>query len=138
MFTAFPHLNWTAVAVATLASFVLGALWFTVLFGKPYARALGRAHVPGQKPGMLFIAGPFACGLATTVASAVLIKALKLESVGQALAFGAVVGLGYLAATTVNTAINPNMPRPLFYGLISGSYFFVSGVVASVILVGMN
>jgi hypothetical protein len=50
-------------------------------------------------------------------------------------AFGAIVGAGYLAATTINVAINPNIPRPLFYGLISGSYFFLSSVIASVILV---
>jgi hypothetical protein len=138
MSTAFPDLNWAAVAVATVASFVLGALWFTVLFGKPYARALGRDHVPGQKPGPLFIVGPFVCGLVTTIASAILAKLLKLEGVGEALAFGAVVGLGYLAATSVNTAINPNMPRPLFYGLVSGGYFLVSGMVVSVILVAMK
>ena len=54
------------------------------------------------------------------------------------MAFGATVGFGYLAATTVNTAINPNIPRPLFYGLISGSYFLLSSVVVAVILVAMR
>jgi hypothetical protein len=43
-----------------------------------------------------------------------------------------------LAATTVNTAINPNIPRPLLYGLISGTYFVLSSIAVSVIVVAMQ
>lgn len=133
-----PGLNWMAIAAATVASFVMGGLWFTVLFGKAYAAALGRQHDPQAKPAPIFLIGPLVCGLVTTVASAMLMRALQIQSVGDALAFGAVVGFGYLASTTVNTAINPNMPRPLFYGLISGSYFLLSGLVVSVVLVALQ
>ncbi len=137
LLNALSGLNWTAIAMATVASFVLGGLWFTVLFGKAYALALGRQDEPPAKPAPLFIAGPLVCGLVTTIASAILVQALHVQSLAEALAFGAIVGVGYLAATTVNTAINPNMPRPLFYGLISGGYFVLSGLVVSLILVGM-
>ena len=122
----------------TAASSVLGGLWFAVLFAKPYAVALGRRDEPKTKPGPIFMVGPLVCGLVTTIASAILVKALKIESVVDAVTFGAVVGIGYLASTTVNTAINPNIPRPLFYGLISGSYFALSGLIVSMILVAMK
>lgn len=116
-----------AIAAATVVSLVLGGLWFTMLFGKAYAATLGRPHVPQAKPAAIFLIGPFVCGFMTTLASAVLIRALQIQSVGDALAFGAVVGFGYLASTTVNTAIKPNMPRPLFYGPVRGSYFLLAG-----------
>ena len=135
MFHVITQLNWVAIAIAAVASFVLGGLWFTVLFGKAYAVALGRRGEPPTKPAPIFIVGPFVCGLVTTIATAILVRALRIESVADAFVFGAIVGIGYLAATTVNTAINPNMPRPLFYGLISGGYFVLSGPIVSVILV---
>jgi hypothetical protein len=32
----FHHANWLAIAVAAISYFALGALWFSVLFGKPW------------------------------------------------------------------------------------------------------
>jgi hypothetical protein len=61
--------------------------------------------------------GPLVCGTVSTIATAILLRSLKIESLGDGLAFGTLVGFGYLAATTVNTGINPNIPRPLLYGL---------------------
>lgn len=138
MFHVLQEINWIAVLLAALASAVLGGLWFTVFFGKAYAFALGREGKPAEKPAPLFIAGPFVCGLITTVTLAILIYALNIESLVDAILFGVIVGIGLLASTTVNTAINPNMPRPLLYGLISGSYFSLSGLIISIILVIMK
>ena len=123
MFSVLNEIDFVAVGVATLASFILGALWFAVIFAKPYNIALGRQNSPKEKPAPIFLVGPLLCGLVTAVTSAIMLRALKVESFQDSFAFGAIVGLGYLASTTVNTAINPNIPRPLFYGLISGSYF---------------
>jgi hypothetical protein len=138
MFHDLFDLSWLAIGVATVASFVLGGMWFAFLFAKPYAASLGRIHDPKAPPGALYMVGPFLCGLVTTVASAILIRALNLQTIGDAVVFGLVVGAGYMAATTVNTAINPNIPRPLFYGLVSGAYFTLSGVVTSMILVSLG
>lgn len=138
MFNVLGQINWLGVAVATFAAAVLGAVWFTALFGKYYTVALGREAQPPFKMTPLFMAGPFMCGLVTVIASAILMRALSIESVGDAAVFGVMIGLGFLAATTVNTGINPNIPRPLFYGLISGSYFLVTGVVTSLILVALR
>jgi hypothetical protein len=52
--------------------------------------------------------------------------------------FGLIVGFGYLASTTVNTGINPNMPHPIRYGVISGSYFLVVALLISLILVAIQ
>lgn len=135
MFPSLFAISWVGVLVSTLALTVVGGLWFTVIFGKAYAVALGREGQAPSKPAPLMILGPLVCSFATSIAMAFLVKALHLETLADGLVFGVIVGLGLLTTTTVNTAINPNMPRPLFYGLISGSYFFVSGLLMSVILV---
>jgi hypothetical protein len=130
-------INWVAVLVAFVAYTLLGGLWFAVLFRKAYAASLGRESVPAN-PSPLFLAGPAVCTLVVTLASAVLMAALEIDTVGDALVFALVVGVGYLVANTVNIAINPNMPRPLFYAAISGAYHLVGISVASLILVGLS
>lgn len=138
MFSAVGGINWLGVGVAAVASSIIGGLWFAALFAKPYAVALGRENAPKEKPAPIFVLGPFVCGLITTVTSALLIDLLDIRSIGSAIQFGALVGFGFLAATTVNTAINPNIPRPLLYGLVSGPYFFIASIVSCVILVAMR
>lgn len=39
--TAFSSINWLAVIVAAIATFVLGGLWYGPLFGKSWQRAAG-------------------------------------------------------------------------------------------------
>lgn len=136
--SAVSQINWIAVIAATVASFFLGYVWFALLFGKAYAASLGKAFDPSAKPEPLFMYGPFLCGLVSTVTSAVLINALSVQSISEALIFGGLIGIGYLSATTINTGINPNIPRPLFYGLISGSYFLISNVIVWLILVSFK
>jgi hypothetical protein len=138
MFDVLGQINWFGVAAATVASAVLGALWFTALFGKTYTLALGREGQPPFKMTPIFMAGPFLCGLVTCVASAILIRGLGIVSSGDAFAFGLITGFGFLSTTTVNTGINPNIPRPILYGIISGSYFLVAGVMIAFILVALG
>lgn len=132
--TAFGSVNWIAVLVAFVVYTVLGGVWFTALFGKAYAASLGRAHAPREKPSGLFIAGPAVCTLIVTVTTALLMAALEITTAGHAVVLALVVGVGYLVANTVNIAINPNMPRPFFYSLISGSYHLVGIVLTALIL----
>jgi RsiW-degrading membrane proteinase PrsW (M82 family) len=68
------------------------------------------------------------------IASAMILRALGVENLGDGIMFGAIIGLGFLTATTVNTGINPNIPRPFLYGAISGSYFLVAGILNGAIL----
>ena len=132
------NLNWISVLIAFVAYFLLGALWFTLFFSKQYKISLGRNanDVLPNKP--IFIIGPALCSLVITLASAVLIYALNIGSMGGALEFAMLVGIGYLVANTVNIAINPNMPHPIHYGIISGAYHLLGIILVSVILVAMK
>ena len=137
MISQFVELNWISVLIAFVSYFVLGALWFTLFFSKPYKISLGEeGETLPNKP--IFIVGPAFCSLVITLASALLIYALRIDSLSGAIEFAAVVGIGFLVANTVNIAINPNIPRPIYYGVISGSYHLVGIFMVSVILVMMK
>jgi len=138
MLNVLSEISWLSILVAFVPYFVLGALWFTLLFPKAYRVTLGRDNEAPQKPAPIFIVGPALCCLVITIASAVLIHSLKIDSYENALPFSMLVGLGYLVANTFNIAINPNIPRPLLYGLISGSYHLVGISMVSMILVLMK
>ena len=137
MISQLANLNWISVLCAYVVYFILGALWFTVFFSKQYKVSLGRKGemLPNN---LIFIIGPAICCLVITVASALLIYALNVSSISQAVEFSLLVGFGFLIANTVNIAINPNIPRPILYGIISGSYHFVGIVMVSGILVAMK
>ncbi len=131
-------LNWWGVLLAFVPYFFLGALWFTLLFKKPYLKSLGKENTPEQKPAPIFIVGPAICTLVITLCSALLMNALHIETYESAFVFALIVGFGYLVANTVNIAINPNIPRPLLYGLISGTYHLVGIILCCLILVAMH
>jgi hypothetical protein len=131
------NLNWISILLAFVVYFLLGALWFTVFFSKQYKVSLGRENETLQnKP--IFIVGPAICSLVITIATAYLIYMLNISSIGDALKFSLLVGIGYLFANTVNIAINPNIPRPILYGIISGAYHLVGISMACMILAAMK
>ena len=137
MISQLTNLNWLSVLLAFVAYFLLGALWFTLFFSKPYKISLGREGetLPNK---LIFIAGPALCSLVITIASAVLLYALNISSITGAIEFSLLTGIGFLVANTINIAINPNIPRPILYGVISGSYHLAGILIANVILVSMK
>lgn len=138
MFDLSLSINWLAVLLANLALTALGAAWFMALVPKPYALALGRTDLAGQKPKPIFIAGPFVCGVVLTITDAVLLRTFGITSMSSSLLFGAVTGIGYLGSTTFNVAINPNIPRPLLYGVVSGPFFLIGNLISCAILSAMH
>jgi Protein of unknown function (DUF1761) len=138
MINAISALNWFSVLLAFAVYFLLAILWYTVLFKKQYSISLGKENEPQQSLTPIFIVGPAICTLIVTLTSAILMNALNIESYQDALVFAIIVGFGYLVANTVDIAINPNIPRPLLYGAISGSYHLVGILMVSMILVSMR
>jgi len=138
MFTVLADIPWIAFAIAAVASIALAGVWFAVVVPRPYALALGRAGEPAPPATAVSAAGPLVCQLVTLLTSAVLIEALDVTAISDAVAFGLIVGLGYLTAMAFQIAINPNVPRPLLYGLVNAPYFVGTSVLASVILVALR
>ncbi len=103
-----------------------------------YAYAMGRENEPIQKPSSLMIAGPAVCSLVMTLTNALLIKILNIQTLSDALIFGALVGIGYLVPMTMTISINPNFPRPFIYTAINAPYFLSTSLVGSAILVSIG
>jgi hypothetical protein len=137
MISQLANLNWISVSIAFLVYFVLGALWFTLFFSKPYKISLGKENetLP-NKP--IFIVGPALCTLVITISSAILINALNIQSFSSAIEFSLLIGIGFLVANTTNIAINPNIPHPILYSIISGAYHLVGILIVGIILMAMK
>jgi hypothetical protein len=134
MFNVLSEINWFAVIVSTLVFAVLGGLYFSAIVAKPYAVALGNETRELPKPGPVFIVGPLVSSLVVVITTAILLRALSVDELGDGIVFGLIVSIGYLVAQTMNIAINPNFPRPFLYTLINAPYFIVCTVVAAIIL----
>ena len=138
MLNQLANLNWASALIAFIAYYMLGALWFTLFFKKQYAISLGKENSLPKKPAPIFIIGPAICSFVITIASALLMYALNISSISSAIEFALVIGIGFLVANTINIAINPNMPRPIYYGIISGAYHLTGILIVSIIIAVMK
>lgn len=134
MLDALTQLNWLAVALATLAYYVLGAVWFTPLFGRAWDRSIGHERVPGSRFGAAYYIVPLVCALFVSLAIAILITAVAPIGIGESLVVGTVVGLGVGAAVSINNGLTPHTPRPFLFGAVTGGYHLVGIVIVSAII----
>jgi hypothetical protein len=138
VFNIFGELNWLALILATLAYYILGAVWFTPLFGKAWDTAIGFERTATYKFTPIYYIGPLISSLVVTVATAVLIHALRIERLTDAVVLGLIVGIGYTAAVSFNNAITPKTPRPLLLGAVTGAYHILGVVIVAAIVSGMS
>ncbi|TGK81444.1 DUF1761 domain-containing protein [Leptospira noumeaensis] len=129
------NLNWIAIGLAFLVYFFLGYVWFTILFEKPYRISLGKENETPTPLTAIFIIGPGICTLFNLVTTAIFFSTLQINQMADALRWGSLIGIGYLAANTFTIAINPNIPRPILYGIISSAYHLVGINIASFLLI---
>ncbi|MFC4104241.1 DUF1761 domain-containing protein [Paenibacillus xanthanilyticus] len=138
MFDGGVELNGLAIIAAALAYYVLGAVWFTPLFGALYDKALDTKRSPNQKWPMLYYIGPLVSAFAASIATALFVDALQIVHLSDALLLGLIVGVGYAMSISFNNAINPKTPRPLLYGAVTGSYHVVGMMLTAAILYWMS
>jgi hypothetical protein len=127
-----PNVNWPIVALATLAYYLLGALWFTPLFGRSWDRAVGFDRPRGHRFPARYYVTPLVSSLVVAVATAVLVEAVDVSTPADAAELGAVAGIGYAAAVSFNNAVAPNVPRPFLLGAITAGYHVVGVIVVAV------
>ena len=132
----FDYLNWPAIAVAALAYFALGALWYSkALFAKRWLSDLKiDVNDPNAKKGMgMMFGGSLVLMFVQSLAIAVL--AGKMELVGgwlSGLKLGTVTGCCFCAAAVGVNYLYEKKPCSLF--LINAGYAIVGNIIAAVII----
>ncbi|NML07274.1 DUF1761 domain-containing protein [Sphingomonas sp. G-3-2-10] len=126
-----PDVNWLAVLAATLASFVLGGLWYSpVLFGKKWQAAAGLSDetLKAGNPAIIF-GGSF---VLAAIASAMFAMFIGPMTAGPATAAGFSAGLCWVATSF---GINGLFERkPIALTLINGGYHTVQFTLIGAIL----
>ena len=122
-------MNWLAIICAAAAYWVIGAIWYMVLFGKIWAAGLKEQGVDLQrsvmatKSGMVAnMIGNFICNLVAAAIMSRLIARTGIVDLGHGLKLGAGVGLGFSATALTIQYLWESKPFKVW--LIDSSYHF--------------
>ena len=133
----FDYLNWPAIAVAALAYFALGSLWYSpLLFVKKWIGYLKiDVNDPNAKKGMgLMFGGSFLLMFLQCLAIAIIAERIGIRGNGwmSGLKLGALTGCCLCAATVGVNYLYEKKPLGLF--LINGGYAVVGNIIAAIII----
>jgi hypothetical protein len=125
--------NWLAVLLASLSSFVIGGLWYSLLFAKPWQKAAGVSGEQAKTGVVRVFVGSFLLSLVMAASLAAFIGA------GGAV-FGLLAGLA-AGITWVAAAFGVNYlfeRRPLRLFLINAGYNVITFGVMGLIIGAMQ
>jgi hypothetical protein len=126
------HLNWLAIGVSAVAYFVLGSLWFGLLFGKKWM-SLARVNPEDGKGKMGMLMGSAVLGaIIGSFGMAVLISILGIVSVAAAVKLSLLIGGCFIFAPMGVNFMFENRPVALL--IIDAGYPTVGIMVCSIIL----
>ena len=129
------HANWLAVAVAAVAYFALGGLWYSVLFGKAWIKATGiDMSKPDAKKGAGGImAFTFVLVFIICTALALLIhRMVPTDGVSSGVKLGATTGICFAATVICMSYLYQGKPRVLT--MIDAGYHILGNIIAAIIL----
>ena len=127
-----PHLNWLAVIVAALATFLIGGLWYSpALFGRAWMSAnnLTQEDLKGSMARIFGLS--FVLALLMSANLAAFLADPKTDAAWGATA-GLLAGFGWVALGIATVALFER--RSWKYILINGGYMTVSFTVMGLIL----
>ena len=132
---ALSELNYLAILVTAAVIFVIGAIWYSVLFGKMWMNAHGYTpeQIEGMRSGMaLAYAVSFVCYLVLATVMSLLVALLGLDSAMGGAKLGAICWLGFVATIGCTAYLYSN--RSITTWIIDAAYQLVFMVTAGVIL----
>ena len=124
-----PEINYLAVFAAALSSFLLGGVWYAVLFKKAHSELAGITHEQAQKNLPTVFGGAFALGLLGALAFAFFIGPV---GVAEATMYGFTAGLCWVAGSFGINYLFERRPLKLF--LINGGYHTLQYTLIGLIL----
>lgn len=130
----YSNINWLAVLVSALSTFVIGALWYSpALFAKPWMKACGFTEEDLKKKGNLplILVIDFILTFVMAMHLAWFLKG-PTGDVVWGMTVGAVFGISWIGFAIAITAMFER--RSCTYILIHGGYFAVSFIIMGAIL----
>jgi len=127
--------NFIAVIVATVAAFLVGALWYGPLFGKEWKRLMGFSDEAMRSMKMTpfqAMAGGFVATLVLTFVLANLMAMTLTVTVGAALTLAMWIWIGFVATIMSNMVWYESRPMKLYF--INASHYLVALLVAAFVL----
>ncbi|HEX2027802.1 MAG TPA: DUF1761 domain-containing protein [Nitriliruptorales bacterium] len=133
-FDVLSDLNWLAVVVATVAYFLLGSLWYTVLFGRAWARASGVEFAEEEAPSPAIYLAPLLAYLVSAIATAMLASVTGSDTYADGVVLGLVVGVGYAVMFAFVSAVFDRRPQPNVWFAINASFNLVGLLIVAIIV----
>lgn len=129
-------LNWFPILVAAAAYWLLGALWYSAIFGGIWSKGLEQQGIKLAKPtkgemATKFI-GTFVANLVVVIAVAWLVDAVHLVRLVGAVKLGLLLGVG-ISGMALATAYSWEN-KPLSNLLVDASYHTLGPIVAAAIV----
>lgn len=124
--------NLWAVLVAALIQWVLGALWYSLFFAKPWMALVG--HTPGERPkgAVVAMVSSFIGGLLLSFILAHVVLWSGADTVHRGAFIGGICWLGFIAAPLFAQHLYEKRSFKLF--AINTGYWLVALLISGVLL----
>lgn len=134
-------INYLAVGVAAVITFMLGGVWYAPLFGKAWAKAHGLSEeylkeLQTRRPPALFFGGMLVCYLVLAFVLAVIFRAGSIDTVAAGAKWGLILWIAPIAALKMTDHIASGKPWAA-YGIDAG-FQLIALVVTGAIVGGWN
>jgi hypothetical protein len=129
-------MNWLAILCAGAAYWVLGYVWYSLLFGRIWGAEQTRQR--GERPpptgGEMFgkMAGTFICNLLAASAMAYVLYKARIYDMNHSLRLGVAVGLGFAGTAITMASIWESKPTRVW--MIDAGYNFVGCLLLATII----
>jgi formate/nitrite transporter FocA (FNT family) len=130
-------MNWLAILCAGAAYWVLGYVWYSLLFGKIWAaeqaRQQGERPPPtgGEMAGKMI--GTFICNLLAAAAMAYIFYKAQTRDLNHALRLGAATGIGFAGTAITMKSIWESKPTKIW--MIDAGFNLVGCLLVAAIIV---
>ena len=127
------HINYLAVILAAAANYIIGAIWYSALFGKQWKALSGISEMKPTAPAIFL--GIVGALLMSYVLDHAIIYAsgyMKVSGIGAGIMCGFFNWLGFIAPVTLGTVLYEK--KSWNFWILNSSYWLISLLVMGVIL----
>ncbi|MBL7834064.1 MAG: DUF1761 domain-containing protein [Cyclobacteriaceae bacterium] len=129
------EIHWGAVLPCALVYGIFCGVWHRpFLFGKKWEKAMGFKRMIGWTDPPIQFVVPMLASLVTTIAVAMLLQLLALNTFAEVLTVALILGIGFGAPIVYTVGTIPIMHKPLTFGSITGSAQALGITVMTVVM----